>query len=157
MLRNNSPSHKLIGPYHFLAIGPRNSTLFTRQFFTGRCTQGRHETNEYISLVASRKKLQKICLATLGSIWGAFLILTELFERANQIIACAVTRQPLVLVWMLIGDNWRHLEARTSIYGQYRHIQTLLTCAKSQERREMLLDRFSSWARDYISLAEWAS
>ena len=38
---------------------------------------------------------------------GAFLLTTELFECANQIVACPI-RQPtgvLALVWMLIGDN----------------------------------------------------
>ena len=50
---------------------------------------------------------------------GAFL-LTELFERANQIVACPITPvASLALVRMLIGDNWSHLEARTSIYGQH--------------------------------------
>ena len=40
--------------------------------------------------------------------FGAFLIVTELFERANQIVACPISWAPtgaLALVWMLIGNN----------------------------------------------------
>ena len=44
VLHDNQWSHNLIGPYHFLVISQRNSTLFTRPFLTGRCTQGRHVT-----------------------------------------------------------------------------------------------------------------
>ena len=39
---------------------------------------------------------------------GAFLLTTELFEHANQIVVYPITRWPtgtLVLVRMLIGDN----------------------------------------------------
>ena len=36
VLRNNYLSHNLIGCYHFLVISPRNSTLFTGPFLTGR-------------------------------------------------------------------------------------------------------------------------
>ena len=64
----------------------------------------------------------------------AFLISTELFEHSNQVVAGPFLQRPtcaplaphlrptcaLALVWMLIGDNWSHLEAKTSIYGQRR-------------------------------------
>ena len=38
---------------------------------------------------------------------GAFLLTTELFEHANQIVVCPITWPTcaLALVWMLIGDN----------------------------------------------------
>ena len=39
VLRNNYWSCNLIVPYHFWVITPRNSTLSTRPFLTGRCTR----------------------------------------------------------------------------------------------------------------------
>ena len=44
MLRNNYRSCNLIGHYHFWGISPRNSTLFTRPFLTGRHARAGHET-----------------------------------------------------------------------------------------------------------------
>ena len=38
----------------------------------------------------------------------AFLLMTQLFERANQIVVCLITGAAhcaLALVWILIGDN----------------------------------------------------
>ena len=44
VLRNNYRSRNLIGPYCFWVISPRNSTLFTRPFLTGRRARAGHET-----------------------------------------------------------------------------------------------------------------
>ena len=44
VLRNNYRSRNLIGHYPFWVISPRNSTLFTRPFLTGRCVWAGHET-----------------------------------------------------------------------------------------------------------------
>ena len=35
---------------------------------------------------------------------GAFLLITELFERANQIVACPITRGPTIAY---VDANWR--------------------------------------------------
>ena len=49
VLRNNYQSRNLIGPYHFLEISPRNSTLFTRLFLAMRCAWAGHETSRSLA------------------------------------------------------------------------------------------------------------
>ena len=49
VLHNNYQSHNLIGPYHFWAISPRNSTSFTRSFLTRRCKQAGHKTKTAVT------------------------------------------------------------------------------------------------------------
>ena len=55
------------------------------------------------SLVTSRKNLRKIRLVTQGK---AFLLATELFERANQIVACPITRAAHWRTSACADANW---------------------------------------------------
>ena len=48
VLRNSYWSRKLIGPYRFWVISPRNSALFTRLFLAGRRVQAGHKTNTIV-------------------------------------------------------------------------------------------------------------
>ena len=50
MLLSNYQSCNLIGPYHFLEISLRNSTLFTRLFLTGRRAQAGHKSSSTVQL-----------------------------------------------------------------------------------------------------------
>ena len=43
VLSNIYRSRNLIGPYQFLGISPRNLTLFTKPFLTGRRVRAGHE------------------------------------------------------------------------------------------------------------------
>ena len=66
---------------------------------------------------------------------GASLISIELFERGNQNVACPIIRAAYWRPSACVDANWWELPYMIST----GRIQTLLTCAKAQERRAMLL------------------
>ena len=59
------------------------------------------------------------CLVTLGSILGLFHYDRVIGTSQSNCSMSNYWGGPL-LVWMLIGDNWSHVEAITSIYGRRR-------------------------------------
>ena len=68
----------------------------------------------------------EVCLVMLGSIPGLLYLGRSYLNVPIKLLHVQLQERPtgtLPLVRMLIGDNWSHVEAITSIYDQRRHVQ----------------------------------
>ena len=149
VLRINYLSRNLISPYHFWGISPRNSTLFTRFFLTGRCAWAGHKSHT-VRMVRLRRGRRggEGCTVLYRSVAGLSsgdqeMVYAQhkiLFTSCNQMMSANNTRElsKFGSSWLVVEQQdhnvWCTHAAPTTVCGQDRpiNIQTGFAAKWSQ-------------------------
>ena len=93
MLRNNYRSRNLIGHYPFWVISPRNSTLFTKPFLTGRRARAGHKTRPSLALFPGH---------------------SQILSHSHFLHSCGIIK---ILAWNGLGARLGHHYLHTNTYS----------------------------------------
>ena len=127
VLRNNYRSHNLIGPYHFWRISPRNSTLFTRPFFTGRHARARHETKYVHGLKEQNGSQPEMLTVAILSLSCSYCPLISSWTVHSDSLYAQFHLNPVVTItckWLPLTTVACNLAQGTQIHITIEHITT---------------------------------